>query len=67
METAIKTRAGITPVLAELGIKELNSGSSTGTYWFHTRGPKIVSSSPADGEVIATVHSATETEYEACV
>jgi aldehyde dehydrogenase (NAD+) len=67
METSVKSKSDVGKILTALGIKDLNSGSSTGTYWFHTRGPKIVSSSPVDGNEIATVHSATETEYEACV
>lgn len=53
--------------LKELGLENENSGSSTGTYWFHTRGPLIESHSPADGKLIGKVYSATETEYEACI
>ncbi|HLP12610.1 MAG TPA: aldehyde dehydrogenase family protein [Flavobacteriales bacterium] len=57
----------IAKVLRELGLENENSGSSTGTYWFHTRGPLIESHSPADGKLIGKVYSATETEYEACI
>lgn len=57
----------ISTVLKNLGIEQENSGSSTGTYWFHTRGPMIESYSPADGKLIGKVHSATEAEYEACI
>jgi aldehyde dehydrogenase (NAD+) len=57
----------IAAVLKNLGLENENSGSSTGTYWFHTRGPIIESHSPADGKLIGKVYSATETEYEACI
>lgn len=57
----------IKDILSQLGIKELNSGASTGSYWFATRGTKIDSYSPADGKLIASVHSASETDYEATV
>lgn len=57
----------IQTVLKNLGLTAENSGSSTGTYWFHTRGPLIESYSPSDGKLIGKVHSATETEYEACI
>ena len=61
VETEIKS------ILQQLGVKELNSGASTGSYWFNTRGTKIESFSPVDGKLIATVHSASETDYEATV
>lgn len=54
-------------ILSQLGIKEINSGASTGSYWFATRGTKIDSYSPVDGKLIASVHSASETDYEATV
>ena len=54
-------------VLKNLKLLSENSGSSTGSYWFHTRGPVIESYSPADGNLIGKVYSATETEYEACI
>jgi aldehyde dehydrogenase (NAD+) len=57
----------IAAILKDLGIESDNSGSSTGTYWFHTRGPLIESYSPADGKLIGKVHSGTEVEYEACI
>lgn len=57
----------IKEVLKNLELVEENSGSSTGTYWFHTRGPLIESFSPSDGKLIGKVYSATETEYEACI
>jgi aldehyde dehydrogenase (NAD+) len=57
----------ISKVLNDLGIKDTNSGASTGSHWFTTRGEKIDSYSPVDGSLIASVNSATEAEYEACV
>lgn len=64
-ETA--TDFGIQEALKKLGIEELNRGASTGSYWFSTRGTKIDSFSPADGQLIASVSSATEAEYEAVI
>ena len=64
-ETA--TDFGIQEALKKLGIEELNRGASTGSHWFSTRGTKIDSYSPADGQLIASVNSATETEYEAVI
>ena len=63
----VMTGMDVTEVLLKLGIKEKNSGSSTGTYWFNTKGAEIKSFSPVDGKLIASVNSASETEYEACI
>lgn len=57
----------IKEVLDELGIQAVNSGASTGTHWFNTRGEKIDSFSPVDAQLIASVNSATPAEYEACI
>lgn len=54
-------------ILAELGIKNENKGAAAGLHWFATRGEKIDSFSPVDGSHIASVFSATEMEYEACI
>lgn len=59
--------SGISSVLSKLGIKEKNSGASTGTYWFTTRGEEIKSHSPVDGSFIGSVSSASEVDYEACI
>ena len=58
---------GIQEALEALGIKEVNSGASTGSHWFNTRGEKIDSYSPVDGKLIGSVYAATESEYEACI
>ena len=57
----------IKKVLEQLGIEQINTGASTGSHWFNTIGKQIDSYSPVDGKLIASVKSATETEYEATV
>ncbi|MCG8574029.1 MAG: aldehyde dehydrogenase family protein [Flavobacteriales bacterium] len=66
MSSAI-AEINITEVLNQLGISEMNSGASTGSHWFTTRGEKIDSYSPVDGNLIASVSAATEAEYEAAI
>ena len=66
MSTAV-AGTEIKSVLDQLGIQTENSGASTGSHWFSTRGKKINSYSPVDGQLIASVSEATETEYEACI
>lgn len=61
------TDLGMKEILAQLGIEQVNNGASTGGHWFNTRGEKIDSVSPVDGNVIASVNSATEVDYEAVV
>lgn len=58
---------GIEKILKQFNIEEENNGASTGGKWFRTRGEKIDSVSPVDGEVIASVYAATEVDYEAIV
>ena len=58
---------GIAKILEQLGIEKENKGASAGGHWFNTRGELIHSVSPVDGEIIASVHSATEVDYEAVV
>lgn len=65
--TEIQTEIDVQAILTQLGIEPINRGASTGSHWFHSRGPKIDSFSPVDGKIIASVNSATETEYEAVV
>jgi aldehyde dehydrogenase (NAD+) len=57
----------IQEILDQLGIEQLNRGASTGAYWLHTRGEKIDSYSPVDGKLIASVSSASESDYEALI
>ena len=63
--TLIDTEMGA--ILVSLGIQEINKGASTGSHLFSTRGEEIHSYSPVDGQLIATVKSATEAEYEAAI
>jgi aldehyde dehydrogenase (NAD+) len=58
---------GIKEILDTLGVQEINKGASTGSYWFNTRGEKLDSFSPVNGELIASVNSASETDYEAII
>ena len=63
----VLTDQGIKNILAQFKIEEVNSGASTGGRWFNTRGERIDSVSPVDGNVIASVNSATEVDYEAVI
>jgi aldehyde dehydrogenase (NAD+) len=63
----VLTNTGIAETLKTLGIREINSGASTGTYWFTTRGEEIASYSPVDGQLISKVAAATEAEFEALI
>lgn len=54
----------IEDVLKKLGITSTNYGASTGTKHFSTKGNKIDSYSPVDGELIASVNSATADDYQ---
>ena len=53
----------IKKVLAQLGIKPSNSGTSTGIKWIKTSGPSLRSVSPVDGKLIATVQSTDEKNF----
>ena len=54
----------IQEILEQLGIETTNSGASTGSFCYQTKGETIHSYSPVDGKLIASVTSATEEEYE---
>jgi aldehyde dehydrogenase (NAD+) len=56
----------IQPTLDNLGIKETNEGCSTGRENF-SNGGTIESVSPVDGEIIATVKSASKEDFEKVV
>ncbi|MGC6433820.1 MAG: aldehyde dehydrogenase family protein [Crocinitomicaceae bacterium] len=58
---------GIEKILKEFKIESINNGASMGSKWLKTRGEKIDSFSPVDGELIASVNAATEADYEAVV
>ncbi len=65
--TEVMTDMGIQKILDQFNIEPLNHGASTGGRWLHTRGEKIVSYSPVDGNEIAAVSGATEVDYEAVI
>jgi len=65
--TEVATDLGMNTILSQLGIEQINNGASTGGHWFNTRGEKIQSISPVDGNVVASVNSATEVDYEAVI
>jgi aldehyde dehydrogenase (NAD+) len=65
MKQAVLTdKYGMQEVLAELGIREVNNGASTGAEWFSTEGELVESWSPADGALIGKIKQATEADYE---
>ena len=54
---------GIENALKELGVKEINEGTSTGSNWF-SDGQIIESYSPVDGKLIGSVKATTKDDYE---
>jgi aldehyde dehydrogenase (NAD+) len=54
-------------LLERLGIKEINSGVTTGTKWFDVHGAITSSESPIDGKEIAKIKNATIEDYEMVV
>lgn len=53
--------------LKELGIMPHNSGVSTGMNWLNGRGGDLASYSPVNGQLIATVTTADETDYDSVI
>ena len=64
---AVEEKYGIGQSLKELGIKEINQGTSTGQKWLDASGELVHSFSPVDGQQIATVEFAANTTYEEVV
>jgi aldehyde dehydrogenase (NAD+) len=58
---------GIEQALKTLGVKEHNSGTSTGANWSAEGSEKLTSVSPVDGATIGTVAVTTAEEYEALI
>ena len=67
MESIITTVFEAEKIKAELGIKDINRGASTGTNWFDTQGEILESYSPADGQLIAKIQQATAADYETII
>ena len=63
METQTVTTE-IQEVLATLGVKDLNAGTSTGVNQWSTDGEVLESYTPVTGDLIASVTATTEAEYE---
>jgi aldehyde dehydrogenase (NAD+) len=61
--STIAQQFGITEALQQLGIKEINFGTSTGSNWF-ANGEIIESHSPVDGKLIGKVQASTAADYE---
>ena len=60
---AVSTDFGIKEALKQLGIKEMNDGTSTGSNNFGS-GEAISSYSPTDGSLIGKVSTTTKADYE---
>ncbi len=54
-------------ILKQLGIKQINPGTSTGINWLKGKGGIIDSNSPVDGKKIASVATTNEAEYHEVV
>jgi len=61
--TLLATDFGIEKAMQQLGVKEINEGTSTGSNWF-SNGEMIESYSPVDGELIGKVKTTTNEDYE---
>ncbi|MGV7105971.1 L-piperidine-6-carboxylate dehydrogenase [Flavobacterium sp. U410] len=61
--SSVAEQFGMKEALELLGIKELNQGTSTGNQWF-SNDEKIDSYSPVDGQLIASVTTTTQEDYE---
>jgi aldehyde dehydrogenase (NAD+) len=53
--------------LKQLKLKDINSGTSTGLKWMDSKGEKLMSQSPVDGELIGTVYSTKRNDYDAVI
>ena len=60
---AVATDFGIEEALRQLGVKDINEGTSTGSDWF-SNGEIIESYSPVDGQLIGKVKSTTREDYD---
>jgi len=61
--SSVAEKFGIDKALKELGVNDINNGTSTGKDWFSS-GEEIESRSPVDGALIGKVKSTTKEDYE---
>jgi aldehyde dehydrogenase (NAD+) len=61
--STIAQQFGMTEALAQLGVKAINEGTSTGSEWF-SNGELLESYSPVDGQLIGKVRATTAADYE---
>jgi aldehyde dehydrogenase (NAD+) len=61
--STIAKQFGMTEALAQLGVKAINEGTSTGNNWFSS-GEIFESYSPVDGQLIGKVKASSEADYE---
>ena len=61
--STIAQQFGMTEALAQLGVKAINEGTSTGSEWF-SNGELLESYSPVDGQLIGKVKATTAADYE---
>ena len=61
--STIAQQFGMQEALAQLGVKAINDGTSTGSEWF-SNGELIESYSPVDGQLIGKVKATTAADYE---
>jgi len=59
----VATEYGIKEALRQLGVEEVNNGSSTGSEFF-ANGGSIASFSPVDGKLIAKVNTTSPEDFE---
>jgi aldehyde dehydrogenase (NAD+) len=64
MSTVATDTFGIAKALKQLGISETNYGASTGTIHWNTKGKKVDSYSPADGQFIGSTNQAGDEDYQ---
>ena len=64
MNRQILTKYDIPGMLRRLGIKNINSGATTGAEWLKTSGDITESISPIDGVLIAKIRNSTLADYE---
>jgi aldehyde dehydrogenase (NAD+) len=54
-------------ILKQLYVDQINQGASTGAHWINTFGAQIDSYSPVDGQLIASVKTADDAEYDTVI